>query len=315
MNNKQLRVHCLSMLILCSICCLVFSFTALFPRKGTLVVNTAAKSDDISHGTHAHAPICQRITSHDASSLIRGIYEGGKDDCGYSRLLIVTSDASRGSKRHTGLSAFLREICVDNNELDHKTDIVTTTTRRIRPVEARDIFQSEVAAISLGIKTALENVPEIGRKKVLLLTDSASAISFFCGDEEGIKFPNHDHPHYRGMQNLLSNAEEVYMGKVKSAKMGVDGFFDHEVCDQLSSFVKSVSNKKLESMQCVDGALRTPCNRLRENDLLYLENYGNTTAKDMIQVKKKQIYLKKDRSDRLKRCRERLDIELGIKFE
>lgn len=313
MNNKLLRVHCLSMLILFSICCLVFSLTASFPRKGTLLITTATKSDEVGHYTHT--PICQRITSQDASTLIRRIYERGQDDCDYSSLLVVTSDASRGSKRHTGLSAFLREIGVNNNKMDNISDIVTTATRRIRPVEARDIFQSEVAAIALGIKTALQNVPEMSRKKVLLLTDSTSAISFFCGDEDGIKFPNYDHPHYRGMQNLLSNAEEVYMAKVKSAKMGFDGFFDHEVCDQLSSFVKSVSNKKLESIQCVDGALRTPCNRLRKNDLLYLENNGDTTENDMIKVKKKQIHLKKDRSDRLKRCRERLEIELGIQLE
>ncbi len=313
MNNKQLRIYCLSMQILCSIFCQVCSLTASFPRKGTLLISTATKSDEASHGTYS--PICQRITSQDASTLIRRIYEGGKDDCDYSSLLIVTSDASRGSKRHTGLSAFLREVYVNNNKVDDKSDLVTTATRRIRPVEARDIFQSEVAAIALGIKAALQNVPEMSRKKVLLLTDSTSAISFFCGDEEGIKFPNYDHPHYRGMQNLLSNAEEVYMAKVKSAKMGFDGFFDHEVCDQLSSFVKSVSNKKLETIQSVDGALRTPCNRLRENDLLYLENNGDTTENDMFKVKKKQIYLKKDRGDRLQRCRERLDIELGIQLE
>lgn len=262
-------------------------------------------------------PVCERITSREASSLIKTMYSTDKSN--QSNLLVITSDASRGANRHTGLASILREIRVQRGD-----DIVTTVTRRIQSISARDIFQSEVAAMALGMKTALQHIPIEKRQRVLLLTDSTSTISFFCGDEERMRSPsaNFDHPHYKAMLSLLLDANQIYIAKVKSAKSGVDGFFDHDVADILSSFAKSVSNKKME-MICNSGTvptnsnsfIRSPCNRLREDDLIYLERSTDLPNSDQLLIRKKQAFMKRDSGDRLERCRQRIELELGITLD
>lgn len=277
-------------------------------------------------------PICKRITSCEASQLIRNFYRTNKEDDDDGDLLIITSDASRGANRHIGLATVLREISVHSEKIEKNFDIVTATARRIRSLEARDIYQSEVAALALGIKTALQNVPIQNRKRVLILTDSNSAMSFFCGDKEGIKNPNSNHLHYRAMQTLLHDADETCMAKVKSAKLGVDGFFDHDVTDVLSSFAKAVSNKDLQKLQCSKPQycnetphklectaypvliIRAPCNRLREEDLDYLKHSANIGHIGKMAIRKSQILMKKESGERLQRCRRRMEQEFGIKL-
>ena len=270
-------------------------------------------------------PICERITSHEASNLISCLYNPEKvrdDDESFSSLLIITSDASRGANRHIGLATVIREISVYSAKTSKKKiDVVTATARRVRSLAARDIYQSEVAALTLGIKTALQNVPIQNRKRVLILTDSNSAMSFFCGDEEGMKIPNTDHPHYRAMQSLLHDADETCMAKVKSAKLGVDGFFDHDVTDVLSSYAKSVSNKDLQKLhsneQCTTNPallIRIPCNRLRKGDIEYLKHSANIEHIERNGVRKTQILMKKESGERLERCRQRIEVEFGIKL-
>ena len=131
--------------------------------------------------------ICERIASDDAAKLIERAYNQNKnEDCS---LLLMTSDASRGSNRHSGLTSIVRSI---DSSYEHGKDQVTIVTRRVNSMDARDIFQSEVAALTLGIKTAMQCIPSKKRRKVLLLTDSNSALTFFCGDEDNVKSPTSD---------------------------------------------------------------------------------------------------------------------------
>ncbi len=211
-------------------------------------------------------------------------------------------------------------------------------------MEARDIFQSEVAALALGMRTALQLIPIENRQRILILTDSNSALSFYTGKEI-------DHPHYRVLQNLVQDIEcndnnisvdgdggegkFVKMAKVKSAKTAEDGFFDHDVTDVLSSFVKKVSNKDMEKLysrqhqncdktglnkwgetdqspsSLMNNCLRfVECNRLTKEDLKYLKN--SMVENENKVIKKRQILMKKESGERLKRCKERIFSEIGI---
>ena len=259
---------------------------------------------------------CERITSKHASTLIHSIYKNKCD----SNILLVTTDASRGANRHTGIASIIREICVNDNDMDN----VTVATRRINSVSSRNIFESEVSALAFGVKIAVQNLPVENYSNVLILTDSTSAISFYCGDENGVKTPNIDHENYRYMNTLIQSVDNVFMAKVRSAKSGKDGFFDHDVSDILSSFVKTKSNKEIEqsqsmiNSQCEKETANNPiwkfrysCHRLRESDLSYLKSstssLGNITSNG-----KTQLYLKRVRGKRLERCRTRILEELCI---
>lgn len=291
----------------------------------TSVLNKLYQEDD-SSCRH----LCQRITSKQASKLIEQTYNNnssnnkeGKCNDMNSSLLLITSDASRGANRHSGLTSILRLInCHKEN------DGITVAARRVNSVDARDIFQSEVAALALGMKTAIQCIPNTQRKRILLLTDSNSALTFFCGDKENVKSPTYDHPQYRFMQNLLDEADEVYMAKVKSAKSGCDGFFDHDVTDVISSFMKNVSNKRLEmyfqEKQSPEDALdstkrshavyTTSCAWLSKQDLDYLHNSG-VSMEDRTSVGKKHFTLKRESGERLQRCRDRIRIDLDIDLD
>mmetsp|Transcript_5522 Transcript_5522/g.6778 ORF Transcript_5522/g.6778 Transcript_5522/m.6778 type:complete len:229 (-) Transcript_5522:54-740(-) len=225
--------------------------------------------------------------------------------------------------------------------------MVTLTSRRIQTMEARDIFQSEVAALALGMRTALQQIPIENRKRVLILTDSNSALSFYTSKNLG-------HPHYKVMQSLVQGIQYddddhdesgeyrqfVKLAKVKSAKKETDGFFDHDVTDILSSFVKKVSNKDMEKLyscqkqnHCIIDqsklmntdqlsvsinhspglSLCVECSRLKEEDLKYLEySMDDNESKGN---KKRQVLMKRESGERLRRCKERIHSEIGIHLE
>jgi len=298
---------------------------------------------------------CERISSSDACALIKEVYSRRPDALlsppslsssspyaysyssntdekseSFHNLLLITSDASRGANRRTGLASILREVNIKYNDKNQKddeniqkvVDKVILTTRRIHTIASKDIFQSEVAALALGIRAALQHIPSLNSTKVILLTDSSSALCFFCSygkevEETGKVKPKQilDHPHYKALQSLVNKAKDVKIAKVRSAKLGVDGFFDHDVTDILSSYQKNVSNKEMMkqifSLTGIHTVTKAPI--LRKEDLDYLEKSMNIeSGKGKVKKNKRQVDMKRDSDVRLKRCRERIREELGI---
>lgn len=302
-------------------------------------ISTSSTEAKFTEEENSQQPVCERITSKEAASIIEKNYIITKKSVenslveNSSGLLVITSDASRGANRHTGLTAILRHI-----NPTYGKDHVTIAAKRVNSMDARDIFQSEVSAIALGIKTAVQFIPSLYRKKILLLTDSNSALTFFCGDEENVKSPILDHPQYKFMQTLLEEADEVFMAKVKSAKSGSDGFFDHDTADVISSFSKTVSNKKLDTYfqrqhcvinNCSDenhfesmsndvnrahAMFETCCKCLSKQDLEYLHNSSDIIEDNRSNIMRKHLILKKESGERLKRCRDRIRIDLGLEL-
>ena len=359
--------------------------------------------------------VCHRISSVEAASLIRKAYYTTSstdmqtptcnDDMDAhlegEGLVIITSDASRGANRLTGLASIIREIppcrhddCSknDNNNIQDMTaetlarnsnhDRIVVATRRTHSTDAKDIVKSEVAAVALGVRAALKHIPMQRRKRVLLLTDSSSAMDYFCGrchdgtgDGHGngnghgtssvakngpttthISSSHANDPHYKAIQTLIRDALHVHeveevkdkgggrrrddleqkqmlvqMAKVKSNKEETDGFFDHDVTDIVSSFVKNVPNKNACKMYIPqqeddrDRDRETRNNTLQDDDptsrrmmspslqmgdLEYLSRSEERVEQNG--VRKPQVILKKERGWRLERCKLRMSDELGI---
>ncbi len=266
--------------------------------------------------------VCQHISSSEAAEIIENAYKKGKDKC---NLLLITSDASRGGKRLTGIASILREIkCKE----DKKCDRVTLATRRIQSKNARDVSRSEIAAVALGIRAGMKQIPPEIRTRILFLTDSTSVIDFYCVSESGgnnhISSTLMNDPHFKAMRRIVQDTKEhVFMAKVKSNKMESDGFFDHDAADIISSLVKNISNKDVDQIyaeteasndndqECNLGAgfrvIMTP--KLRQKDLLYLSKSEEVKS---VELNKPQVVLKRERGFRLVRCRQRMFKELGV---
>lgn len=198
-------------------------------------------------------------------------------------LIIITSDASRGSKRLLGLSTIIRTIYPISQSPSSSTCASTTTTttrpsqeivdtvtmatrRRQSPTHPINIVEAEIAAIALGLKLVLQQYPsQEQRQRVLVVSDCEGALQFYCGaksSKQHVASSTVQHPHYRlwkMIQQPPSSKEFFYrdsildmrwakMTKVKSAHLGTSGFFDHEVADVLSSYAKGVSNKEAQRL-------------------------------------------------------------------
>jgi hypothetical protein len=272
--------------------------------------------------------VCERISSLDAASLIENAYKSGLPEKETKSLLLITSDASRGANKLSGLSSILREIKFTEETQaktdDAHSDRMTIATRRMHTQNARDISKSEVAAAALG--------------QVLFLTDSCSVMNFFCGSDDGSS-NNHipasllKNPHYKAMQILLKDATDnsnkirISMAKVKSNKAETDGFFDHEATDILSSIARNKCNKNIgeiyfedESSSSRHEMVEEPSTRrivvpsLRCQDLEFLALSESKIDQKNVN-KKPQVILKRERGARLDRCKSRMKDELGILFE
>ena len=286
--------------------------------------------------------VCERISSLDAASLIENAYKSGLSEKETKSLLLITSDASRGANKLSGLSSILREIKFTEETQaktdDAHSDRMTIATRRMHTQNARDISKSEVAAAALGVKTALKHIPIENRRQVLFLTDSCSVMNFFCGSDDGSS-NNHipasllKNPHYKAMQILLKDATDnsnkirISMAKVKSNKAETDGFFDHEATDILSSIARNKCNKNIgeiyfedESSSSRHEMVEEPSTRrivvpsLRCQDLEFLALSESKIDQKNVN-KKPQVILKRERGARLDRCKSRMKDELGILFE
>eukprot|EP00957_Ditylum_brightwellii_P058366 4425815-Ditylum_brightwellii.AAC.1 len=149
--------------------------------------------------------------------MIHSAYNNTKENDKRGLLLVITSDASGGTKGKCGIASMLRYITYPDD--DHNHDVCTVVTRRtslattnVNPSKkkrggtpkkgskqkgsnskrrsggggTRHIAASEIASIALGIRAALLQLQQQQQQislNVLLLTDCEAAISFYCGNE------------------------------------------------------------------------------------------------------------------------------------
>ncbi|KAL7543088.1 hypothetical protein ACHAWF_007325 [Thalassiosira exigua] len=121
--------------------------------------------------------LATRCSSREAASIIR-------NSTARDGLLIITCDAAGrgGGTKHDGMASVLRirhGASLSPETAPHhakgKEDLLDVVTRRTVPSRT----SSEVAAISLGMKRALQTIPPHWRKRVLVLSDSEWALDFF----------------------------------------------------------------------------------------------------------------------------------------
>lgn len=245
-----------------------------------------------------------RYSSRDAASLLE--HNSIKDDS----LLLLTCDGSGrgGGSKHEGLAAVLRILHgvnklppgynVTNEDASITTssnhvDLIHTIYKRRTPSQK---YSNEVAAISLGIKRVLEGVPLSCRKRVLILSDSESALRFYCGDGSTTSLSNHlqgGQSHRRLLQRLVDESlNGVFFTKIRSSSRGIEmknsttrndtctnnwdgtGFIDHDAADYLSSATRSIPNSQLEmneESELDQIPFRAVCS-LRQQDIEWLKN-------------------------------------------
>jgi len=222
------------------------------------------QSNNNQSSDSAHLKTPTRYSSRDAASII-------KNSSAEDGLLIITSDASGrgGGSKHDGLAAVLRirhgvskMPCQDVANHDKKVDLLDTITRRRAPTQKSS---NEVAAISIGMKRAMQIVPLSWRKKVLIVSDSETALNFYCGDDNSSR--GGDDSHQKILNRLMmESCNGVFFTKTRSSSRGIGmvsfaankgednkitswdgiGFVDHDAADYLSSATRSVPNSKHE---------------------------------------------------------------------
>ena len=227
-----------------------------------------------------------RYSSRHAASIISSKCDG---------LLIITADASGrgGGSKHDGLAAVLRvrhgvnkmKMPVENDLVD----LIDTVTRRRAP--SRRDSSNEVAAISLGMKRAMQVVPRLWRSKVLIISDSESALRFYCNNT----MSNGGESHRRILCRLMAETSNgIFFTKIRSSSRGIGmmkhsmgerddtsaswegtGFVDHDAADYLSSATRSIPNKKFEIDPVEPGELEQlfrAVPQLRSEDIDWLKN-------------------------------------------
>lgn len=281
---------------------------------------------------------------------------GKKPNVSNETLLIITSDASRGANRFSGLATILREIQYNtHDEKNYKGtphDRVTIATRRMHSQNARDISKLEVAAVAMGIRTAIKYIPPDRRRNVLILTDSSSALNFFCRnvdisvDKSNTALALWNDPHYKAMQMLLQEnidlqreegatiGSRILMAKVKSNKYENDGFFDHDATDIISSVIKTKSNKQASEIyswgdddddgfnvtSCIGGRFEKKImDNFNTRSLLVpclrnqdIDFLASSESRFEMKLKKPQVVVKRERGERLERSKQRIQKEFGI---
>lgn len=156
----------------------------------------------------------------------------------------------QGGSKHDGIAAVLRirhgasTVLSTSSTLqsaDGKDDLIDVTFRRTMPSRK----SSEVAAIALGIKRALHNIPPSCRKQVLILSDSEYALDFFCNASAVRRVVNkrkkrkgtasmtrgkgkitqsmevREEAHRRSLLSLMEETPNVVFAKVRSSSRGV----------------------------------------------------------------------------------------------
>lgn len=265
----------------------------------------------------ANANCLNRLHASEAAAMIRNAYDEEKI------ITLITSDASRGSKKLSGLACVIRQI-------GKEKDRITIATRRIQSFNAKNIVQSEVGALDFGISImmAIEGDENLSFKDtkslpegdIILITDSNSVIDHFsiAGDKW-----------IDSKQKILlldSSNRRIYLTKVKSNKSELDGFFDHDLADILCSLARNIPNKEMihfysdcdahTSSLSADGkyyyTYTVDAPHLQQNDLDWLSSSEDPLDDKQSNRIYKQVILKRERGLRLERCKMRAQQELGL---
>ena len=154
------------------------------------------------------------------------------------------------------------------------------------------------------MKNAQQIIPPSWRKQVLVLTDSETALSFFCDalgatptlhrrrrGARGRQGPQSaDEACRRTLQSLMSESDCIHFSKVRSSSRSVVpadaderadragiGFLDHDICDYLSSETRYspnefVKNTMIRSDQGLDELPLRLVEPLDKDDMQWLEN-------------------------------------------
>jgi hypothetical protein len=247
-----------------------------------------------------------RIASSDAAQYIQSAYDKREEP-----VLLITSDASRGANRFTGLASILRFIPASSSSSTR--DTVCVCTRRIQSPQSYDIVSSELAAILLGLKVAKTTFHPI--PNLLLLTDCEGALSqlesMFQQDSTLV------YDTTLGWKESMSGTSscQIHVAKVRSAHSREGGFFDHEAADILSSKTRTIANSYWKKKDKGEGDgnnrvekeyhdTRILVPMLQPADLLYLstsESMDTSTSRIQSPVQRK-----KESGARRQRCELRM---------
>ncbi|KAL3784721.1 hypothetical protein HJC23_007730 [Cyclotella cryptica] len=256
-----------------------------------------------SRDTDSPPPYPTRCSSRDAASVIL-------NSTAQDGLLIISCDASGrgGGSKHDGLAAILRmrhgvsnsrslrNVTYSSKDGEKKIDLMDVISRRRAPSRKSS---GEVAAISLGMKRAMLVIPPEWRRKVLILSDSETALGFYCGGHRSSR--DGQESHWRALSRLMTESQDgVFFSKIRSSSRGIRivssktsspggdgwdnecirwdgiGFVDHDAADYLSSATRSWSNSNIAmNVDISEGveklSFRSVCS-LRPEDIAWLEN-------------------------------------------
>ena len=275
-----------------SACALNPTFRSTHPRRTQQIrhSNEASSCQSTGRENEESCEVCRRISSRDAEGLIRTQYSSR-----HGNLLLITSDASGGSGRFHGLCAVLRLL----NGHDDSQDAVSIAARRTRAVQqctgkrksrsrraSRDRkigsgrvlgFPPEIAAVSLGLRTALNEISAEHRSDILLLVDCERTITYLC---DGL-YEDND-PISRALQDLsdATKSNYIFVASVSSvSKLRFDGFFDHASADYIAGLVRGRRNTDASNL-LYDGENPIKCMRLRNTDLEWLGSSEDEIEKE-----------------------------------
>ena len=277
------------------------------PGNGGQQLDQLGVSSSMSSSVTPHARF-GRVPSRDAAGMIANCTQ---------QLLVITSDASGrgGGSKHDGLATVLR--LVNGSSLipcDRPGgDLVAVFSKRTAPRPG----SPEISAISFGMKNALQIIPPSWRRQVVVLTDSETALSFFCDaglSSLGAKPALHrrkrgvrgrqsslsaDEASRRILQSLMGETDCIHFSKVRSSSRDIVptdaeeredragiGFLDHEICDYLSSETRYSVNKleknaMIRSDQALDELPLRLVAPLDDADMQWLENSESGATDDV----------------------------------
>ena len=265
------------------------TFRSTHPRRTQQIRHSNESSSYQSSENEESCEVCRRVSSREAAGLIRKQYSYR-----HANLLLITSDASGGSGRFHGLCAVLRLL----NGRDDSQDAVSIAARRTRAVQqctgkrksrsrraSRDRkigsgrvlgFPPEIAAVSLGLRTALNEISEEHRSDILLLVDCERTIAYLC---DGL-YEDND-PISRALQSLSDATKSncIFVASVSSvSKLRFDGFFDHASADHIAGLVRGRPNTDASNIYYGEKPIK--CMRLRSTDLEWLGSSEDEMEKD-----------------------------------
>eukprot|EP00550_Attheya_septentrionalis_P006596 CAMPEP_0198290182 /NCGR_PEP_ID=MMETSP1449-20131203/8138_1 /TAXON_ID=420275 /ORGANISM="Attheya septentrionalis, Strain CCMP2084" /LENGTH=327 /DNA_ID=CAMNT_0043988647 /DNA_START=721 /DNA_END=1704 /DNA_ORIENTATION=- len=289
-------------------------FTGVFPEE--TIHAPLEPSRGISNTCHVG-----RISSEDAAGLIQTAYNHNSLLQPISNakakliitpgLLVISSDASRGASRKTGLASILRWIEPNQEDDDDGgcDDTIQVVCRRT--LAQRDVTYCEIAAIALGLKTALAYIQEQPESpssplwRVLIVSDCMAALDFYETKPVGMMSTvcDNSRAYRRALTRLSSKVVDISLTKVRSTHGADDGFLDHAAADFISRTTRSVANS--QNREETHG--KVP--QLTHADLSWLAQSESPRKKETSTTKQQAL---QKSAQRATRCKQRIHEEFDI---